>query len=413
MAKTATLKLNGMNNRAKVTALPGPTRDIPYGKYRNAENVLFDNAGQIVYPCPGKTLVYAGNVKWVHEGKYVTIFLEDGVLKRLNSDNTATTLQTGFGEALPAVTYAGDVLYISNGIGRGKIDRNGNYYPWGTPRPVRNPDVTAVSTGGMYEGRYRVAITYIGVQGDESGCGSGKEVFVSEGGGIHLTNFPAVPSHVDKVAIYVTSVNGKDPYLYGEYAAALSDITLTRKDCTIPLMTQFSFVPMPEDIICFHYGRIYYARGRYLYWTMTRRLGNQALRSYWTFDSNITLIATTPGVLYVGTEKRIWRITNIDVPDTAPDMSIIKETGCEKANVAYDDEKFAYFKSYRGYMKATPDGLDELTFDDVAMPLFQRGAMTVIDNDGVRFLMGVFQDGTQNDLADSEYNTAELARGSL
>jgi hypothetical protein len=413
MGKSFDIKLNGMNNRAKITALPGPTRENPFGKYRNAENVVFDNAGQLVFPCPGKTLVYAGNVSWVHEGKFVTVFLEDGILKRLNSDNTATTLKTGFGTALPAVTYAGDVMYISNGTGRGKVDRNGNYYPWGTPRPPRNPDVTAVTYGGMYEGRYRVAITWIGAQGDESGCGNGKQVEVSEGGGIHLTNFPSPPSGVDKVAVHVTSVNGKDLYLYGEYDATLSDITLTRKDCTIPLMTQFSYVPMPEDIICFHYGRIYYPRGRYLYWTMTRRLGNQTVRSYWTFDSNVTLVVSVPGALYVGTEKRIWRVSNIDVDGAAAVMDIVKECGCDKATAVYDDEKTAFFKTHRGYVRATSEGLFELTFDDVAMPIFERGSTTLIDHDGSRYLVGVFQNGTQNELADAAYSAAELARGSL
>jgi hypothetical protein len=403
---------SGMNNRAKDTALPQPSKENPFGKVRNAVNVVFDNANQIVYPAPGKTLRYTGSVKWVHKGKHVTIFLEDTTLKRLNSDNTATTLKIGFGSTIPDVTSVGDTLYVSNGTGRGKVDASGNYHPWGTPRPPRNPDVAATDTGGLFAGEYRVTMTWISDDGEEGGCGIGRRVTVPAGGGISLSNFPTPPSGVDKLAIYVTSVNGKDFYKYDEYPAARSSITLSRKVCTIPLLTQFGYVPMPNDILCHHYGRIYYWRGSRLYKTATRRLGVQFALQFMRFDSNGTIIASVPNMLYVGTEKRVYRVSNLD-GDGAPIIEALLEVGAVKGSVTYDDAGDAYFMTARGFVKATPEGLQELTFAQVAMPSFQKGTMTTLDHEGSRYLIGIFQDGTQSPLADSEYNAAEIAAGRL
>jgi hypothetical protein len=411
MPKTIPIKLNGMNNRAKITALPGPTKENLFGKARNAVNMVFDNDGNTVLPCPGKTLRYTGNAKWVYQGDYVTLFVEDGTLKRLNSDNTATTLKTGFGTILPSVTTVGETIYLSNG-NRGKVDRNGNFLTWGTPRPPRNPEASAATTGGLFAGDYRVTMTWINTQGEESGCGIGKRVTVAQGGGIHLTNFPAPSSDIDKLAIYITSVNGKDYHLYGEYPADTSDITLGRKVCTIPLMTQFGFLPQPQDIICAHYGRIYYWRGSRLYHTATRHLGLQFALQFMRFDTNGTILASLTNQLIVGTEKRVYRVTNLD-GDGAPIIEVLLECGAVKGSVCYDDVGDVYFQTSRGFVKVSDGGLQELTFTDIAMPTFQEGTMTVLDHDGSRYLVGVFRDGVQSSLADADYNTSEAAAGRL
>jgi hypothetical protein len=47
------------------------------------------------------------------------------------------------------------------------------------------------------------------------------------------------------------------------------------------------------------------------------------------------------------------------------------------------------------------------------MPAFETGAMTVVEYDGTKYLIGAFQDGVQNPLANKQYNIDELARGSL
>jgi len=384
---------------------------LPDGKLRNAVNVVFTDNGNVIFNRPGYTIKKSGSIKWVYKGKFVTLFLDGSDLKKLNDDNTVTTVQSGFGDAMPGACEVSDVIYVSNGITQGKISSDGNYSPWGTQRPTRQPDVSAIESGDMFGGDYKVAITWIG--SDESGTGAGKRITVPEGGGIHLTNFPPPPNTVIKIGVYVSSVNGGELYLYGEYPASVNDIFISKSIHTIPLATQFGFVPAPLDIIESHYGRIYYARGNRVYWTAARRYGLQFANSYLKFDIAVTVIVSMPNVLYIGTEKRLYRIINID-GEGAPIREALIDTGAVKGSVFYDDNgNSAYFMSHRGVIMATREGLSELTYNDVAIPFFRRGTTTITETDGLKYLVFVGQGGTQNPLADAEYNSGELARGSL
>jgi hypothetical protein len=66
-----------------------------------------------------------------------------------------------------------------------------------------------------------------------------------------------------------------------------------------------------------------------------------------------------------------------------------------------------------GFLKLTSEGVQELTSKDVAMPAFEKGTMTVVEYNGLKYLVGAFQDGEQNPLANKQMNVSELARGSL
>lgn len=405
------LAFSGMNNRAGPESLPGGTKEEPARKLRNAINVQFDNAGKLLMPRAGKTLRYAGTaVHSLYVSAVMTLFVEDGELKQLNADNTATTLKSGMGHARVSYTAVGDTVYFANSITSGKV-RNGVASSWGTARPPRQPECIALASGEMLAGEYRVAITWIA--DEESGSGMGKRVTVGAGGGIRLTNFPVPPAEVTAIGVYVSSVNGKALYLYGEFPANSQEIYLERKLATIPLTTQFGFVPAPVGLVVAHYGRIYYSRGARLYATEQRRYGLQKANAYWLFDSDIQTVVSCPGILYIGTQCRIYKVMNID-GDGAPLLEVLQDCGTTRGSECYDpDGVSGYFMSDRGFIKATPEGLVELTHDQVAMPFFEVGAMTVIERDGLSYLVGAFQDGEQNNLANTAYNAGELARNSL
>jgi len=231
------LQFSGMDNKARPEALP---KD----KLRNAVNVIFDDDGNIQFPRPGKTIRYAGNCHSVYENKFNTLFVEDGALKRLNNDNTATSLLSTWGNSRTFYTIVGDIIYCSNdGYASGKV-HNGIASEWGTARPPRQPDCFPIATGDMYAGDYRVAITWIA--DEESGTGMGKRVTVQDGGGIRVTNLPVPPAYVTGFAIWVSSVNSKDMYLYGEYGIDIAEVHIGRLTAdgvlpTVPLTTQFGF----------------------------------------------------------------------------------------------------------------------------------------------------------------------------
>jgi len=413
MSASFKLPVNGMNNKVSIETLPQPTEDIPWSKARNAVNCIFDDRGRIQFPRPGKTLKYAGDCSWVYKGPNITLFVEGGSLKRLNSDNTAAVVKSGVGDSRMSYTTVENLTYWANAVTSGKVTSAGVASEWGVQRPPRQPDVAALSTGGLHAGSYRVAITWIGSDGLESGAGPSARVEVPAGGGIHVNNFPAPPSYATKVALYVSSVNSKDLYLYEEYPATVNDAVVFFKECTIPLRTQFMFPPLPRAEVLAHYGRIYYVVGKRLYYTLPANYGLQRKNSFWAFDSDIQVIASTPKVLFVGTLNRVVKITEID-GEGPPVFETLKDYGAVKGSVAYDPNGVsAYFMTTHGLVAVSPEGVEELTYKDVAIPFFTSGTTSVTERDGVKLLTFIGQGGTQNPLADDEYNTSELARGSL
>jgi len=399
------IKLNGINNRTR----PG---SVPEGKAKNAVNTLFDKSGNIVMPRFGKTVLYAGDVTSLAECDTGTFFVENGDLKILNADGTASVLKSNVGiDRVSFTKPVGDEVFFSNATSSGRIKNGSVASPWGTPRPTRQPTCTPTSFGGMYAGDYRVAITWIAE--DESGTGMGRRVTVPASGGIYLSDLPTPPAFVTAIGVYVSSVNGEEMWFYGDYPASTTAITLSRKICTIPLRTQFMYPPQPMGLVLLHFGRIHYPRGTRLYRTEPHKYGLQKANSYVQFDSEIQTVVSCPGVIYVGTLGMIYGLKNID-GDGPIRVEELQDAGSVKGTECYDpDGVSAYFVCNRGFIKATPEGLEELTYADCALPFFKTGATTVVEYNGSKYLVGTFQDGEQNPLADKEYLAAQLLRNSL
>ncbi|MGZ4972498.1 MAG: hypothetical protein ACXWDN_07045, partial [Limisphaerales bacterium] len=76
------------------------------------------------------------------------------------------------------------------------------------------------------------------------------------------------------------------------------------------------------------------------------------------------------------------------------------------------DGTHAYFLSDRGFIKAGAEGLQELSFNDVAIPHFDTGTMSYVEIQGLRYLIFTGNGATVNPLANSDYSAAEALRGS-
>ena len=403
--------VNGMNNRARPESLPEPTQEFPYNRARNAVNVLFDSVGNIRFPRPGRTLLYAGDCHSIYKTSWITLFVEDGDLKSLNDDNTATILKADVGDNKMFYTTVLDTIYFSNGLVTGKV-RDGAASEWGTEIPPRQPDCTAISTGGMYEGEYLVAMTWIA--DEEGGTGNSVKVTVPSGGGIQLSNFPTPPDYVQGLAIYVSEANSENLYLYDEYLPNTSSITLRFNTGVIPLATQFGDTPKPKGMFVYHYGRIYYPEGPYLFYTDAQRYGITFADCFLPFDgTDIQTVISRPGVLYVGTKANLFEVRGLD-GDDAPTLKALTNCGSVPYSETYDpDGDEAYFMSNRGVISGNEQTIVEITYDQCAIPFFGKGASTVVEYDGTKYYLFSGQDGQQNPLANKDYNTSELARGSL
>jgi hypothetical protein len=397
--KPLKLKYTGLVNKLR-------QEEVPMDKCFQANNVQFSNTNELIFPRTGSEVIYSGTCTSLNVSTVGTLFVESGNLNLYDGTATPVALLSTVGSGRFAYTSPiATTVYFSNGAKTGRYIKGGVLAKeWGTPTPANNPTCTVVTYGGMFAGDYRIAITY--VADEESGALNSTRVTVSEGGGIVLTNFPTPPAYVTKYAVYVSSVNGKDLYLYGEYATNTTTVTIAKSIGTIPLETQFLFPPVPpaNSTILSHYGKIYYTNGSLLYYTEPQRYGLQRAHNFFPFDSDIQTVVSCPGVLYVGTSTSLYKITNIDGEGGAQ-LEPLQACGSVKWSECYDPDGIsAFFMSHRGFIKATPEGLTELSYESVAIPFYTAGTMTVTEDDGLKYLTFIGTGGTKNPLANTQWN---------
>jgi hypothetical protein len=276
------------------------------------------------------------------------------------------------------------------------------------------PLATATPTGGMYAGEYRVAITWMveisNGHYEESGTGNSTRVTVIDGGGIRLSDFPLVPSYVDIVSVYVSSVNGQDLYLYDEYPASIDEVFIRYNVGTVKLDTQFGVKARPKLGLTLHYGRIYWIDGNFVYYTEAQHYGLQRAGSYFHYEAPVTNIMSVPGALYITTETGIYRINGID--SEQPTNTQVKTYGAPEGSYYQDyNDTFAYLVSHNGFCKVSAEGIVEIAQNDIAFPLFEKGVAAVVEHQGYQKLIAVMQEGTISTLQHPDYTTNEVARG--
>lgn len=404
------IKFTGLNNRLRPSEFPVKDGQKDYGRLFKAVNVQFDNNGQALLPCQNLSSVYAGDCHSIHVSHVGTLFVENDNLYKLSAP-LPVELLSNIGADRVFYALVGDTVYFSNGTFSGRYVKGDlTAKEWGVAVPDA-PDVAAITTGGMFAGDYRVAITWIA--GSESGAVNSVKVTVAEGGGISLTNFPTAPDYVTHFAVWLSSVNGETLYLYDEYPVATSSVNLVKSIGTIPLETQFGAPPEPESdgVMCAHYGQIFYSDGPYLRYTHigTRgpNYGIQFPFNYFPIDTtDIQLIISMPNVLYVGTDKGIYRIVNIN-GDVPPILEPLIDCAAVKGSECYDPNgNSAYFMSDRGVIMATTQGLQEITYNDVAIPSYLSGSSTITEIDGIKYFLFFGEGGVDNPLANAEWLAA-------
>ena len=379
----------GINNKAR-------SESMPEGTVRSATNVDIDNSGNARLR-PGQTSVYTGtgmHSVWhwdlTQDTRY---FVEEGTLKRYELDGTATTIKTGVGNEEVSYTYVAGCIYFSNSSFSGSIIDD-SYQKWGIDRPTFQPTASASTHGGMFAGDYQVAITWLR-NGEESGTVGGVKITLSDGEGIHLSDFPAPPSDVTQVAVYVSSTNGKTFWLYSEYPANISDVFVGSAISTIPLRTQFADKPDNFTIVTHHYGRILCAIDNRVHRSTIKPVKNYGLfreNDYWYFPIPVTGIISVPGVVYVGTANQIFRISNIDQEGPVV-RTLVKEYGMTLTpNYPMDkDNTVAFVMSTKGKIALSSEGITEINFENVATDQYGKSSMALLESDGIKRLVSVSQ----------------------
>jgi len=246
-------------------------------------------------------------------------------------------------------------------------------------------------------------------EGEESGTLESTRLSVQGGGGIRLTSFPAAPSYVDSFAVYVSSVNGQDLYLYDEYPINTPEVSIVYNVGTINIETQFCIKAEPKSGVTLHYGRFYWIDGKLIRYTEDQRYGLQRAGNFYPFEEPVTNIISVPGSLFITTTKNIYRIPT-DGIGPYPVIKV-KTYGAPTGAIFYDDnDNIVYAATHNSFAIFSSEGITELGVEDVALPIFQKGSAAIVEDKGCRRMIAIMQQGVISKLQHPDYTADEIAR---
>lgn len=235
------------------------------------------------------------------------LFVQGSSLKSLDPAMTsATTLRSDLAAGLPMSywEHAGRI-YFTNGVQTGIVEATGAR-TWG----LEVPGVVSLSsaTGMLPEGRYKVACTFVALDGQESGAPESTVIDVTHGG-ITVSLPTSTDPRVVEVVVYCSNANGAQLYEAGRYAHGTATAVIAGDQNALqrPLLTQF-MGPAPAGQLTFYYrGRMYVARDNLLFFSSAFGLELFSPTDFLAFPDVITIGAPVDDGFYVGMPtESVW-----------------------------------------------------------------------------------------------------------
>lgn len=298
---------DGVNNVVGETAMP--TNHL-----LEAVNVDFDSEGRVqrrrgttlALGLPRARSLWSGNLF-----PYMLV-AQDTHLIALNEDLKQTVVSTTLNPAAD-ITYCevNGSAYWSDGSSIGLLTPDLVTHPIYAENPPVQPLCAAVGTGGMDQGRYQVAITWVDELGRESGTPLANSVAVADGGGIQLT-MPVAPGHIPITRIYLTKANGDKLYFYRTIPSMIGSVLIGAGKLQAQLATQFH-EPMPAGhLVRYFNGRLFVADHDRVWFSRSLAYGQfHRPTSYMKFRGLIRMLegvgeAQNSSGFYVSDEARVY-----------------------------------------------------------------------------------------------------------
>lgn len=387
-----------------------PDTDLPDGSLVSATNVNIDKEGN-VYSIDGYTRIYEGDIHSLFE-RY---FVEDGILKYLELDNTATTLTSVKPNTYLAWVNTNEKYVYSDGEKLYTVDGK----PFGIPTP-RSPSVLKTS-GELTEGNYQVSIVYKdALTGEIGGSSLALSVSVNDGSGITLLNLPI--SEYD-IEIYSTTPNGTDFYFIDKVSAGTVTYTITTvKEAWKLLKTQY-LNPMPGGhIIRKHNAQLLVANCNLLYYSEPFSNLTNIGKNYLRFKEKISVVQSIGGGIFVVADKTYF-LTGDDLSKatqkTASDDTGIEGTDRLAHGVDFNleaDIEVGFWYSNKGATLGLPGGIvKSLTEQKLALEEnLQRGATFFREKEGIKQMVTSFPNsGSESGFKFETQITATIIRNGV
>lgn len=330
------------------------------------------------------------------------LFVSQGVLYRFDGLVAPEQIATGLASF---VSYAevNNEIYLTDGTQNLVLGSDGTVKLLGLAMPLGQPALSANAAGGLYEGRYQVAITYVNDEGMESGTGQAAAIDIPEGGGIALTNIPQSQDQgVVSIRIYASEANGENLYYRTSISPGVTSFNLNVHQPQKLLDSMFkNRLPAGKDI-CFFNGRVYVGGSKFIHISDPLDYGRYSLLDgYYCLPDNIVALLPVDRGIFVGTDKKVVFLQG-DRPDnftltTVAQSAMVPDTGTFVDGAFFDQElagqTLAVWWTAEGvlYLGLESGDVRKIREADLVLPEFESGTVAEVDRQGVKQLLSVLK----------------------
>jgi len=398
--------------------------DIEDDELRAAKNVDI-NAKFGLRRRSGFTKKYSGtNCHSLFSNQKSTVFVEDGTLKLLNSDFTATLIRTGMSR-FGRVAYEdikGDI-YFTDGNVTGIYSKD-TLLPMGIPVPALNP-VLVSSTGILPAGRYGVIFTSVDSAGLESGATYAEYTDLPEDSAITVTGIPATSADAAYLNVYATRDNGSTFYKHSSANFGDASITIAAQPSGAMCRTRFKHQMPAGHMLAFHQNRLYVAVDNVIYFSEAYNYGITDLtKNFIMLPSRVTLMAPEPqGIFVSAKDDKTYYISGSD-PDQFAMVEKANYPAIENTQARIDQDMLGEGVGGEAWVWASKKGIcsgiiggsfRNLTKGKYAIPTGAIGSAIFRQKDGISQYLGIIHsdDNERNNLYTSDIATAEIRRNGV
>ncbi len=281
-------KFTGINN-----VLP-PER-LPHQALRGAVNVDIDQSGRSRRRKGFTKLLSGTNIHSIWSNGETMLYAEGNELKDFSGGVIRSDLTID--SRVSYVDVAGQIYYTDGQV-TGIYSKGVNRL-WGIPVP--QAPVVAYSMGAYSPGRYQIVLTNVDSSGRESGASLPTTRLATISASFNVS-WPVSPY---AKRVYLSS--GSVFYQVASVKAGTTSIELSGIIGSVPLRTQFLAPPLPGNLLCYHYGRIYVATGEILWYSEPGSFEHfKRSTNFLAFESDITMVGSVLDGLFVSAGKTYW-----------------------------------------------------------------------------------------------------------
>jgi len=364
----------GINNISKRNKLPD-------NSVRKALNVDFHEDGS-VRTRNKISKIYTGNVKHL----YKRHFVEDRVLKYLNADNTATTVNDKIQSGTISYCHFNNRIYYTD-----------NIYIYDDRHQVIAPSKPNIPLldeleGSLERGSYQIVLTYKDKLTNFISGASSVARIENSLGGIKVHSFINKPTH--NIEVYISKPNGTNLYYYKTLDNSTTSIDIKNiYDLQRPCPT-INLDAMPGGTNIFGYkGRLFTVSDNVLWFSQIHNYGlNNKASDFIMFADKISIAIAVENGIYISSDQTYF--LHGDDPSTAKLIKVSDSKGIYKTEINIDASAMdanetgssAFWFSDKGGILGSSNGkITELSKNRVAVPDgLSVGTSSYREHEGIR-----------------------------